>query len=223
MEQKQIILFLVLFILLGCNKKDGDLSLEITDKEVKTLVNNKTGQWMVVNYFLENSSNKIYLIRKTVNYESGNKRSLISNGLNFKILDGKNEIPYKIKRIQLNESYKEYLLNKDNLESIILKKWTNSKYKNIDNDIIIIHPHEKLFFQEIINLNEPSIFFEKRDYYVELEKNKKYSLKMKIISDTSELMPNLPAHVLQTIKNNNLKIYNGTIQSKNEAPIEIIH
>ncbi|QSB26177.1 hypothetical protein [Flavobacterium sp. CLA17] len=225
MDKKSIILFLCFFSLFSCidKSKNTSLCLELVDKEVNTLIVDNKLEIVTANYKIKNNSDTIYLIKKSVSFEADSKRSIISNKLYFRVFDSNNkELNYKIKPLLINDSLHKFLLDKENFENKILKKWNNQKFKDIENDIIIIHPNETLYFQEIINLNEPSAFFPIRNYYTELGKNKKYYLKMEIKSDSSDLYQSLPKYIQETIKENNVKVYNGIIESKNKVPIKVL-
>ena len=58
--------------------------------------------------------------------------------------------------------------------------------------------------------------------YAHLKKNIKYSSKFFIPSDSSNYKSELPNDILKTIEANNVKVYNGIIESKNKVPIKVL-
>ncbi|MNR57594.1 hypothetical protein D3C85_1784060 [compost metagenome] len=59
--------------------------------------------------------------------------------------------------------------------------------------------------------------------YAHLNKNVKYYSKFFISSDSNSCKEDLPDNILQTIKKNNVKVYHGTLKSKNTVPIKVIN
>lgn len=59
--------------------------------------------------------------------------------------------------------------------------------------------------------------------YGNLSKGINYYGTLSIASDTSNYRKNLPRDILQTINENNAKVYHGIIESKNKVPIKVLN
>lgn len=58
--------------------------------------------------------------------------------------------------------------------------------------------------------------------YAHLKESIKYYSTFFIPSDSTDFKKELPTNILQTIETNNVKVYNGVIESKNIIPVKVI-
>ena len=85
-----------------------------------------------------------------------------------------------------------------------------------ENNKIVIHPKETLYFESSLSLPDNT----KRNFQrVELNKENQYKLFLSVKIDTAFYKERLTNSTLRTIKENNYKLFHGTITSENSVPI----
>ncbi|OCB75408.1 hypothetical protein [Flavobacterium crassostreae] len=227
-----IIVLSALPLFIRCNKTDkkNDLELSLLNENIVSYSKNSDKDSInIVKYSLKNNSNEIFFINNLTEQDLLSKTAVYKNGVNLRIYDDKNiESKYEIKRYRHQDLETEkginFMFEDFNVNESRLRNKTNLKYFGLyeRNNIFFIHPNETIFFYYTINLNKPINFDAVRQGYVSLDSNKKYYSKLSIASDSSNYKNVLPNDILKTIEANNVKVYNGIIESKNKVPIKIL-
>ncbi|WPO76866.1 hypothetical protein [Flavobacterium sp. KACC 22761] len=225
-----VIIFLI--VLPSCSYKDKKEELELTllNKEIVYFSDNsKIDSINIIKYKIKNNSDKTYLINNLTEEQELSEKKVFKNGANLSIYDEKNiEVNYEIKRyISENldsENCVNFMIEDFDINEKRLKNNTNLKYFGLyeRNNIFFIHPNETIQFQYIINLNRPIKFDGVREGYVNLNSRKEYYAKLSIASDSSNYKYVLPNDILNTIKDNNVKVYHGILKSTNTVPIKVL-
>ena len=233
---KNFIVYLFIFLFISCvNKKESknDLELEIlNDTLIAFPYDMRKDTINVLNYSIENKSDQIYYFKQG---SGGNflSKKIYKNGIYAKIYDINNEeVDYSDKMFfeHQNKSDCDSICNF--IQSIRLVKETERLKESIKGGYyhtrdkrhyFFIHPKEKLFFKQYINLTDSLRYEDTRMYYAHLKKNVKYSSKFFIPSDSTDYKNVLPSDILKTIGINNVKVYNGIIESKNKVPIKVLN
>jgi hypothetical protein len=234
--KKIVTSYIFLLILISCiNKKENinDLEFEILNDTLvafpyemgKDTIN-------VLNYSIKNNSNHIYYFKQG----SGNDflyKKVYKNGLYLNIFErtSNKEVDYsdKLPFEHQNRSNCDSCCNF--IQSIRLIKETErlkendkiSYYSTKDKrHYFFIHPKEKLFFKQYINLTDSMRYEDTRFNYAHLKKKLNYYSKLFIPSDSNNYKNVLPKDILKTIEANNVKVYHGIIESKNKIPIKVL-
>ncbi len=241
---KNIILIVLVFSLFfSCNKTGEyhakrDLVLVIENSEIfsyDTIGYNKHDSLFffklrtnnnVIKYSLENKSNISYFINMSSLIRGTSKKLSISD---FKIIDDNGNF------VKINIPIVDYVWGivdscevlSDSLDKELYKDlgYKNGLFLNnwISNNIITIHPNEKIFFESLLNLPFNTPYKDKRGpEYVFLNKEKVYKTFMSITIDTTNIKSQLTHSQLKTIKENNYILYHGTLESVNSVPIKFI-
>lgn len=84
---------------------------------------------------------------------------------------------------------------------------------------IIIHPKETLYFESSLSLPDNT---KEKFQLVELNKENHYKLFLSVKVDTAFYKERLTNSTLRTIKENNYKLFHGTITSKNSVPVVFV-
>ena len=232
---KNLIAYLFLLNLISCSKLSGtknDLELEIlNDTLVAFPYDLKKDTINVLNYSIENKSDQIYYFKQGLEANFLSKK-IYKNGIYVRIYDLDNkEVDYSYKMYYEHQKRSDcfsecnfmqatkLVINAERLKEHI----TGGYYEAKDlRHYFFIHPNEKLFFKQYINLTDSLRYEDNRVYYAHLKKNLKYSSKFFIPSDSTNFKKELPNDVLETIKANNAKVYHGIIESKNKVPIKVL-
>jgi len=222
---KKHILFLVLtqLLILSCKDNSNHLSLRILNNKVVSsrieISDNRIGnnyQLNTINYVLVNNSKNTYYILPpkfkafndlVISYGSiiikddiGNNIQCVYGGTHC----GNNSTSHN----ELNMYFKDLGYRNTNLMN---------DYKT---RCIVIHPKEKLFFENILGIPKNKI---SNVEYVELIPKEKYHLSLKIEIDTSFYKNRLTRSQLKNIEENKYKLYQGTIISENSVPIVFVN
>ena len=222
----------LLFFFTTCSKENttNDLELSLFNESMICYSKNSDKDSInIVRYCLKNNSNKTYFINNLTEQEELSKTAVYNNGINLRVFNDKNiEIKYEIKRYRhssldmgdcVNFMIENFEANQERLGNKNSSKFFGLYERN---NIFFIHPNETIFFEYTLNLNKPTVIDGVRQGFVSLDSNKKYYAKLSIASDSSNYKNVLPRDILKTIKENNVKVYHGIIESKNRVPIKIL-
>ena len=232
---KNAVTYLFVLTLLSCSKLSqtkNDLELEIlNDTLVAFPYDMEKDTINVLNYSIENKSDQIYYFKQGSG-DSFLSKKIYKNGLYARIYDINNkEVDYSDKMFfeHQNKSDCDSICNFIQSIRVIkdierLKESINGGYYHTKDKrhYFFIHPKEKLFFKQYINLTDSLRYEDTRMYYAHLKKNVKYFSKFFIPSDSTDFKKELPTDILKTIEANKVKVYNGVIESKNKVPIKIL-
>lgn len=232
---KNLITYFFVLSLLSCSKLSetkNDLELEIlNDTLVAFPYDLQKDTINVLNYSIENKSDQIYYFKQGSGDDFLSKK-IFKNGIYIRIYDTNNkEVDYSDKMFfeHQNKSDCDSICNF--VQSIRLVKEAERLKESIKGGYyhtrdkrhyFFIHPKEKLFFKQYINLTDSLRYEDTRMYYAHLKKSIKYSSKFFIPSDSSNYKSELPKDILKTIEINNVKVYHGIIESKNKVPIKVL-
>jgi hypothetical protein len=232
---KKIKLGCIFFILICCSKKEltyNDLELDIlNDTLIAYSFEMEKDTVNVLNYSIQNNSNKIFYFKQG----EGNdylSNKLYKNGIfiginetNYKEVSCSNKFPFEHNNKSKCDSCSSLL----NLMTIVkdterLKESIKGGYYHTRDKrhYFFIHPGEKLFFKQYINLTDSMRYEDTRINYAHLKKNKKYYSRFFIPSDSTDFKHELPKDILKTIEANNVKVYHGILESKNKVPVKVI-
>ncbi len=223
-----IIPVLIFSLCLGCNKKP-DIELTLLNKNIVSYSKNISRDTInLIKYVVRNNSDKTYFINNLIEQEGLTQKAVSKNGINLRIFKNNNvEEPYRVSffRHESDDNDVKYstLLSED-FEAT--KKPLGYKFKFLGSyerqNMFFIHPNETVFFAYTLNLNRPKQFEEVRQGYVDLDHNQKYYAKLSIVSDSSNYKNVLPKDILETIKFNKAKVYNGILTSVNKVPVKVL-
>ena len=226
------ILGLLLFFFAACDKENStnDLELSLFNESIICYSkNNNKDSINIIRYSLKNNSSKIYFINNLTEQEDLSKTAVYNNGINLHVFNDRNiEMKYTIKRYRhssldigdcINFMIESFDANQERLGNMNSSKFFGLYERN---NIFFIHPNETVFFEYTLNLNKPTPIDGVRQGFVDLESNNKYYSKLSIASDSTNYKNVLPKDILKTIEANNVKVYHGTIESKNKVPIKVI-
>lgn len=202
----------------------NDTLYTFSDESPKDTIN-------IIRYSIKNNSSNIYYINQMIRGSEVYKVGVYKNGVNIFVFDSdtKKEIKYKqdliyYKNFNTKELY-SFLKN----EADSTSKWLGYRYTldyfetfDIENKRFFIHPNEEIYFEYPIFIKKFHEFDGNRAGFVDLNSNKKYYATLSIASDRFISSDKLPRDILKTIEANNVKIYQGRIESKNKIPIKVI-
>lgn len=226
--------FLILTLISCSNKEENknDLELKIlNDTLVAFPYDMKKDTINVLNYSIENNSNHIYYFKQGLG-EDFLLKKIYKNGIFIGLYEENNkEVVYsdKLPFEHQNKSSCDSCYNF--IQSIRLIKDVERLKESVKGGYyytrdkrhyFFIHPKEKLFFKQYVNLTDSLRYEDTRINYAHLKKNIKYYSKFFIPSDSADFKKELPNDILKTINANNVKVYNGIIESKNKVPIKIL-
>jgi hypothetical protein len=237
---KKIILIAVTIICMSCSEKaTNDLQINLLNSELISNIHNDTIN--IIHYTVTNNSNKIYYLNniimdKTLFQKEPYQIGVYNAGKSLRIFDNSG------KEAKYKKIYPKLPSESDYLESVEIKclsqnierQRINAKrlgYKEIlkyessreGYTNFFIHPNETIHFEYYINVTDT--IKDNNNYrtgYAILEPDKSYKAKLFIASDSTELNNILPRDVLETIKENNAKVYHGILES-NDIPIRVLH
>jgi hypothetical protein len=232
MKKAFIIFFVIIFQ--SCSNKNG-VEIEILNNElISNSSDSKNDTLNIINFKITNKSNDIYYINNLIEDDKLIQKSAYKEGKNIRIFNfnDNEEVNYiTMSPFYLNYPSKEdanysfafnkrMVLNSKRLGYKQLKRFDYSKggYTNF-----FIHPNETLFFEYYINLTDTIANDDFRLGYPIIKKGGNYYAKLSIASDSSNYKNDLPRYILETIKENKVKVYHGIIESKNEVPIKVIN
>lgn len=226
--------FFILTIMSCVNKKENKNDLELVilnDTLVAFPYDMKKDTVNVLNYSIQNNSNQIYYFRQGIG-DNLLFRKVYKNGIFVSLYDVNNKevvnsdkLPFEHQNKSSCDSCHSLIqsirLVKDmeRLKEVIKGGYYHTRDKR---HYFFIHPNEKLFFKQYINLTDSMRYEDTRFNYAHLKKNIKYSSKFFIPSDSSNYKSELPKDILKTIEYNNVKVYNGVVVSKNKVPIKVL-
>lgn len=227
-----IYFILTLISCVNVKEKKVDLELEIlNDTLVAFPYNAKKDTINVLEYSIINNSDFIYYFKQGSGDDLLSKK-IYKNGIYIKIFDSKSkEVAYTDELFFEHQNKSECDSICNYMRSIKLVKETERLKENMKmsyystKDIrhyFFIHPKERLFFKQYINLTDSLRYEDTRMYYAHLKKNMKYYSNFFIPSDSTDFKKKLPNNILKSIEHNNVKIYNGIIESKNKVIIKVL-
>lgn len=228
----------VFMLMVSCsnkNKKEiNDLQLEIlNDTLISYTYAGQKDTVNVLNYSIQNNSDdRIYFFNQGLGDDSLS-RKVYKNGIHISVYETttNKEVKYSDK-LPFEHHYKSNCDSTCNfIQSIGLVKETErlqedkklSYYGTKDKrHYFFIHPKEKLFFKQYINLTDSMRYEDARINYAHLKANVKYYSRFFIPSDSSTYREDLPSNVLKSIKANNARVYHGILESKNKVPVKVM-
>ncbi len=231
---KKVIIISFIIILFSCSNKNG-LEIEILNNHLISYSSHiKKDTINIINYKITNQSNDIYYINNIIDDDKLIYKSVYKGGKNIRIFNSKNndEVNY----ITKSPFYLNYPSNEDSNYSIVSNKrmildserlkynevrpynYSKGGYTNF-----FIHPNETLYFEYYINLTDTITNENFRGGYANLKKDVNYYAKLSIASDSSNYKNDLTRDILKTIDENNVKVYNGIIVSKNKVPVKVLY
>lgn len=230
--RKVYIIFLVV-IFYSCSNKN-ELEIEMLNNElISNSSDSKKDTINIINYKITNKSNDIYYVNNMIEDDKLMHKSAYKEGKSIRIFNSKNNeevnyltmspfylnYPSTEDSIYYNISNKRMILDSKRRGYRELKRFELSKggYTNF-----FIHPNETLYFEYYINLTDTIVNDDFRLGYPSIKKGVNYYAKLSIASDSSNYKNVLSNDILKTIKENNVKVYNGIIESKNKVVIKII-
>jgi hypothetical protein len=233
--KKNITYFFILILISCVNKKEnkGDLELEILNDTLMAFpFDVKKDTINVLNYSIQNNSNCIYYFKQG----DGNDllaKKIYKNGIFVSICDTTNKevlysdkLPFEHQNKSNYDSYCNFLqsirLVKDveRLKESVKGGYYQTKGKR---HYFFIHPGEKIFFKQYINLTDSMRYEDTRINYAHLKKDVKYYSNFYIPSDSIAYKEGLPKDILKTIEVNKVKVYHGIIESINRVPVKVIN
>lgn len=232
--KKIVIISFVLSFMSCVNRKENknDLELEIlNDTLVAFPYDLQKDTINVVNYSIENKSNQIYYFKQGLG-DNFLLNKVYKNGVYVRIYDMNNkEVAYSDKLFFEHKNKADCDSVCNFIQSIRLVKdigrlkesiKSGYYYSKDKRHYFFIHPGEKLFFKQYINLTDSLRYEDTRMYYAHLKKNIEYSSKFFIPSDSIDFKNELPTDILKTIEANNVKVYHGMLESKNKVAIKVL-
>nr|WP_315224917.1 hypothetical protein [uncultured Flavobacterium sp.] len=227
---------LTIIVLSSCSnrdKKENKLELEILNDTLFAFpYDSNKDNINILNYSIENNTDQIYYFKQG----AGNDiqlRKIYKNGIYITIYEEKTnmevnyseKLPFEhFKRTNCDSCYNfkqsiKLIKNLERLKDDNKMSYYATKDKR---HYFFIHPKEKLYFKQYINLTDSMRYEDTRMNYAHLNKNVKYYSKFFIPSDSNSCREDLPNNILLTIKKNNVKVYHGILKSKNTVPIKVI-
>ncbi|MRX67043.1 hypothetical protein SAMN06265349_102977 [Flavobacterium resistens] len=228
---------IILIILYSCSQKNetkNNLELEILNDTLFAYpYNSNKDKINILNYSIENNSNQTYYFKQGLGDDS-QLRKIYKNGIYISVYEttSNKEVKYseKFPFEHFKRSDCDSCSNSRNSIRIIkelerLKDDNKTSYYSTKDKrhYFFIHPKEKLFFKQYINLTDSMRYEDTRMNYAHLNKNIKYYSSFIIPSDSSTYKEDLPDNILNTIKENNVKVYHGNLKSKNKVPIKVLN
>lgn len=258
---KNFLFSMSIFLFISCNKKGDDLKVIILNDSINCISNfdhhllyHKSKEFdakyfekslTVINYKIQNNSDKKYFIvlnsnyfnnkdlyideisKKRRSYANCNSLDLLNNGKS--IMNGfaeyfedsnynyNNPIPF-VKYIFINDSLNHYKC-KYLYGSTDLNK--SKSITEINNNHIVIYPHESKYFSTIVNL--PVMDYKLRNnswaYFI-VEKGN-YEAQISIANLKSTTSSDLTENLKKEINENGYTIFDGVIHS-NKVPVKMI-
>lgn len=224
-------LILALSILLSSCAKKAYLTLEVQN-DTLFVDDGNPNSVNVIRYKVYNRSNETYYFNNLREGDNLYMEGIYKNGRVIKIFDNNGqEVRYQDKIYKNRLSLEDQNLVFKEITTKLVAESERLGYNEVKRYFIseggysnfFIHPKETLFFEYYINITDtmsPEENF--RLKYPLLNPRKKYHAKLFIASDTANVQENLPREILKTIKENNVKIYHGVLES-NIIPIKLIH
>lgn len=236
-KYKKILAYFSFVCVLSCNKdhKD-DIEIKILNEELYAYSSNIQKDTInILKVEVINNSNTIYYFNDIINTDNMRIKGLFKKGMILKIFNEKDnkEIYYKDElpsdfgpNRSFNDSISQNLNSQiQNLELERLNSTDKFIYystKDFRNNFFI-HPKEKIYLEVYLNITGILPFEHDRMHYADLSNKNKYYGKLFFVSDSTSYKTELPRHILKTIGENEIKVYHGIIESKNEVPIKIIN
>jgi hypothetical protein len=233
--KKGFIAFCVL-IIISCsskNEKRDDLELEVLNDTLVAFPYDQSKDTVnVINYSIKNNSDRTYyfkqgfggdLLLKKV-YKNGIYIILNEVGSN-KEVSYTEKLPFEHYNRSVCDSCYNFIQSKRLIKDTERLKEDGklSYYGTKDKrHFFLIHPKEKLFFKQYVNLTDSMRYEDTRMNYAHLKRNMEYYSKFFIPGDSVKYKEDLPEDILQTIKVNNVKVYHGILESKNTVPVKVI-
>lgn len=230
-------LLLITIMLYSCSGNTDDLELKlINDSLICYETNSQKDTLNIIHFTVTNNSDNIYYFNNLVD----NRSFPVNNHQNASIYDrGKSirmfyengkEIRYNILLYPPRRSKEQVVCDHKTLESKIVAsqrlgydKLLRYEYGKGGYTNFFIHPNETIHFEYSINLTDTiSYDGDFRLGYGIVDSGKKYNAKLYFASDTTKSKVNLPREVLQTMKDNNVKIYHGELES-NVIPVKVLN
>ncbi|WP_294734435.1 hypothetical protein [uncultured Flavobacterium sp.] len=185
----------------------------------------------VLNYSIKNNSGQIYYFKQG----SGDNlllKKVYKNGIYVSIyeVNGKevtysDKLPFEHKNKSICDSccdFKQSMRLVKDIERLKESIEGGYYYTKDKRHYFFIHPKEKIYFKQYINLTDSLRYEDTRFNYAHLKKDIDYSSKFFIPSDSTDFKEELPKDILKTIEHNNAKVYHGRLESKNEVVIKVI-
>ena len=234
---KRIIVVFLIMNLLSCideEDKTNDLELEVlNDSLIAFPFHSNKDTINVLNYSIQNNSDNIYYIKQGLGNDFLFKK-VYKNGIYISIYETitnkevnySDKLPFEHSKKSVCDSCCNFiqsirlLKETERLKEDNLKSYYGTKDKR---HYFFIHPKEKLFFKQYVNLTDSMRYEDTRFNYAHLKKNIKYSSKLYIPIDSSNFKTELPSDILKTIEANNVKVYHGIIESKNKVTVKVIN
>lgn len=226
---KNIFKILFLIIICSCSNKREELSINVytTNDILYRKINygiDRKKQFSKITFNIENKGNKTVLFvpfYEALNTTNGLNNVTGINNDNIIVKDENNKILVPNNVIRYNDNYYNNYL--DSLNIIKYKQIgysENFAFNNvyIEQNFFLIPPKSKLFFESYICFDGNSLESSFRRY--SFDYNKKYFFRLQFKSD-SILKKYLTQSQLKTIKENNYKIFHGTLVS-NAVPIKFV-
>ncbi len=193
------------------NKSKNILHIKIENKSKKNYL-----------LMLTNSSN--YLFKKTSFpnklYGLDLENLVVSNNSTNKRVKHYNSFVNEIINNCENYTDSNFLKTHNKLGYSNKNNWL-IKNNNISKQIIQLPSNQVVYFETFVNL--PFNKYSSGSFQsVELNRDNKYSCKITINSDTTNIKEHLTWSQLKNIEENNYKLFHGTITSKNTVPIEFV-
>jgi ATP-dependent Lon protease len=227
---------ITLIILSSCHYKDekeNNLELEILNDTLYAFpYNSNKDEVNVLNYSIQNNSDQIYYFRQGLG-DDMLLRKIYKNGIFITVHEATSN-----KEVNYSEKFPFEHFKRSDCDSCF--NWKNSirlikDLERLEDDTktsyyatrdkrhyFFIHPKEKLFFKQYINLTDSLRYEDTRLNYAHLDKNVKYYSKFFIPSDSNAYRQDLPNNILKTIQENNVKVYHGILKSKNNIPVKVL-
>lgn len=227
--------FIIVLLLTSCKKNEDkdSLTLEVlNDTLISYPFGSNRDTINIINYTIANTSDQIYYFKQGVGDDLLMKK-IYKNGMYISIFELANnkEVSYSEKlayehNIKSSCDSCSTLLQSIRLNNDLerLKEQTKSSYYSTKDKrhYFFIHPKEKLYFKQYVNLTDSMRYEDTRMNYAHLQKNIRYYAAFSIPSDSSNYKQDLPDDILKTIRVNNVKFYNGILKSKNKVPVKVV-
>jgi len=248
MNKIYYIYILILLITFSCSKKSENktIELKILSKEIISHKNldsmrysnkdfRKNQNKAVFRFKISNKTNQNYclVLRNVLNTYNGiNTIEGANLDLDFLQIINKNSKD----TIKVHYAYTLPMLNKKELElyeknnKILMQQYNNLNYskslfwmeknQQITNNMVCLKSNEVKYFETFVNL--PYNVSSDNANYVELNFSDNYNAFLKFISDTTNIKKYLTWSQLKNIKENNYKLFHGTITSENSVPVVFV-
>ena len=222
-----------LFAFFSCKKNTTDkLELKIlNDTLIAYDFDLKKDTINLLQFEVQNNSDVIYYFNPLINTNSLFNQSVSKNDVSLRIHSKKDnrevnykELPFSFgSNKSLRDSAVRYNFEHITLDLERLKASDKFRYyaNKEQNNHFFIHPKEKLFFEIYINLTDTLNSEYGRSRFAYLKRGNDYFAKMYLTSDSTTIKSELPRNILKTIKENNVTVYHGILESKNSIPVKV--